>query len=83
MALVMPTQASGMESPRLIRRLQQEVEKGLAHPKTGTKKKVSLVKRRDEPGACRDLPENPALRAQPAHAVEGRRDHHLDHVRAP
>jgi hypothetical protein len=31
-----------------IRRLQQEVEKGLAHPKTGTKKKVSLVKRRDE-----------------------------------
>jgi hypothetical protein len=31
-----------------IRRLQQEVEKGLAHPKTGTKKKASLVKRRDE-----------------------------------
>jgi hypothetical protein len=31
-----------------IRRLQQEVEKGLAHPKTGTKKKASLVERRDE-----------------------------------
>lgn len=31
-----------------IRRLQQEVEKGLAHPKTGTKKKAALVKRRDE-----------------------------------